>query len=174
MTELIHRLKKEGTNLTTNVRDTLTADVQRLFELNSQYEQKLCDAVERRFKRERLKAGGFGPETDILAQDGGANMKRLLIMKADKVDLEKLYEIKSNKVDTDNMLDIQQMMQKQFKHILVLFIELINVHHLKADETRGSFEKRQQDLISQVQTLTNWVMKFDPLEYIQNAEQANQ
>lgn len=53
-----------------------------------------------------MKAGSFGPESDILAQDTGANQKRLLIMKADKVDLEKLYEIKSNKVDTDNMLDI--------------------------------------------------------------------
>lgn len=152
---------------------TLTQNIQRLFDMHADYENKLCDAVERRFKREKIKAGGFGPETDILAQDGSANLKRLLIMKADKVDLEKLYEIKSNKIDTDNMLDIQQMMQKQFKHILVLFIELINLHHLKADDTRGSFEKRQQDLIIQVQTLTNWVMKFDPLNYIQSAEQAN-
>jgi len=63
-------------------------------------------------------------------------------MKADKVDIEKLYEIKSNKLDTDNMLDVQTMMQKQFKHILILFIELINLQSLRANETRGSLEKR--------------------------------
>jgi hypothetical protein len=48
-------------------------------------------------------------------------------MKADKVDIEKMYEIKSNKTDTDNMLDVQEMMYKQMKHMLVLFVELINV-----------------------------------------------
>jgi hypothetical protein len=30
----------------------------------------------------------------------------MLVMKADKVDIEKMYEIKSNKVDTENMLDV--------------------------------------------------------------------
>jgi hypothetical protein len=38
---------------------------------------------------------------------GGQNIKKLLVMKADKVDIEKMYEIKSNKVDTENMLDVQ-------------------------------------------------------------------
>lgn len=48
-------------------------------------------------------------------------------MKADKVDIEKLFEIKSNKIDTDNMLEVQDIMNKQFKHILILFIELLNL-----------------------------------------------
>ena len=113
LSTLITSLTDQNKQQINKTRETLTQNVQRLFELNSEYENKLCDAVERRFKREKIKAGGFGPETDILAQDGGANLKRLLIMKADKVDLEKLYEIKSNKIDTDNMLDIQKMMQKQ-------------------------------------------------------------
>lgn len=34
----------------------------------------------------------------------------MLIMKADKIDIEKIYEIKSNKTDTDNMLEVQEMM----------------------------------------------------------------
>jgi hypothetical protein len=59
-------------------------------------------------------------------------MKKLMIMKADKIDIEKIYEIKSNKCDTDNMLEVQQLMSKQFKHILVLFIELINLHSVGA------------------------------------------
>ena len=47
------------------------------------------------------------PNQDILASDGVTNFKKQLIMKADKVDIEKLYEIKSNKVDTENMLEVQ-------------------------------------------------------------------
>lgn len=147
---MIRKLNGETRTLATDIKASMQADITRLFETQQGYDDKLSDAVERRFKRERLRHGQQAPETDALAQDGGANLKRILIMKADKVDLEKLYEIKSNKVDTDNMLDIQSMMQKQFKHILVLFIELINIQHLKADDTRGSFEKRQQDLICQV------------------------
>jgi len=48
-----------------------------------------------------------GPASDILSGDTGANLKRLLVMKADKMDIEKLYEIKSNKAETDNMADLQ-------------------------------------------------------------------
>lgn len=48
-------------------------------------------------------------------------------MKADKIDIEKLYDIKSNKIETDNMINVQQIFSKQFKQILVLFIELISL-----------------------------------------------
>jgi hypothetical protein len=50
--------------------------------------------------------GVQSPGTDILASDGGSNIKKLMIMKADKVDIEKIYEIKSDKVDTNNMLEV--------------------------------------------------------------------
>lgn len=62
--------------------------------------------IEKKFKREKLKMGISNPNTDALASDGNQNIKKLLIMKADKVDIEKMYEIKSNKTDTDNMLDV--------------------------------------------------------------------
>ena len=62
-------------------------------------------------------------------------------------------------------------MSKQFKHILVLFIEVINLHSVRAGDTKGSVDKRQNSLISQVQSLANQVMKFDPINYIKNAEQ---
>jgi hypothetical protein len=71
-----------------------------------------------------------------------------MIMKADKVDIEKIYEIKSDKVETNNMLEVQQLMSKQFKHILVLFIELINLHAIKAGDTKSTIEMRQSSLIS--------------------------
>ena len=50
--------------------------------------------------------GISNPNTDVLASDGNQNIKKILIMKADKVDIEKIYEIKSNKTDTDCMLDV--------------------------------------------------------------------
>jgi hypothetical protein len=99
--------------------------------------------------------GVQSPNTDILASDGGSNIKKLMIMKADKVDIEKIYEIKSDKIDTNNMLEVQQLMSKQFKHILVLFIELINLHSFNAGDTKGSIEKRQSTLMTQVQSLAN-------------------
>ena len=51
--------------------------------------------------------GVQNPGTDILSSDGTSNLKKLMIMKADKVDIEKIYEIKSDKVDTNNMLEVQ-------------------------------------------------------------------
>ena len=80
------------------------------------------------------------PNQDILASDGVTNFKKQLIMKADKVDIEKLYEIKSNKVDTENMLEVQQIMSKQFKHILILFIEVVNF--LNFQDTKQAYEKK--------------------------------
>lgn len=62
----------------------------------------------------------------MLAGEGAANLKKIIGMKADKTDLEKLFEIKSNKIDIENVLDIQTIIGKQFKHILVLFMEITN------------------------------------------------
>lgn len=63
-------------------------------------------------------------------------------MKADKVDIERLFDIKSNKTDTENMLEVSAMMQKQLKHMLVLFLELVSIQSVRAEDTRGSFERR--------------------------------
>lgn len=63
-----------------------------------------------------------------LATTEGLNaLRSMLSMKADVTDLERLYELKINKVDFENVLDIQSVMSKQFKHILVLFMEIINL-----------------------------------------------
>lgn len=66
----------------------------------------MSTVIEKKFKREKLKMGVSNPNTDVLASDGNQNIKKLLIMKADKVDIEKIYEIKSNKADTDNMIEV--------------------------------------------------------------------
>ena len=53
-----------------------------------------------------------GNTADILSGEGAANLKRMLSMKADKLDLERLFEIKCNKIDVENILDIQTIMSK--------------------------------------------------------------
>ena len=72
----------------------------------SRLEESVNHTIEKKFKREKLRMGVQSPNTDILASDGSSNIKKLMIMKADKVDIEKIYEIKSDKVDTNNMLEV--------------------------------------------------------------------
>ena len=57
-------------------------------------------------------------------------------MKADKSDLDKIYDVKCNKIDFENCLDIQNIMSKQFKHIVVLFIEMMNFENEKGHSTK--------------------------------------
>lgn len=77
-----------------------------------------------------------------LSAEAMQNMKRLMALKADKTEMERLYELKSNKVDQENILDVQTIMSKQFKHVLVLFIEIINCQTMKAKETKNGLEQR--------------------------------
>ena len=44
---------------------------------------------------------------DLLLSEGGATLRKALLMKADKMDIEKIYHMKSNKADTEIMLDCQ-------------------------------------------------------------------
>ena len=45
--------------------------------------------------------------------------------KADKEEIGKIVELKSNKIDLENLTNVQGIMIKQFKHILVLFVESV-------------------------------------------------
>ena len=67
------------------------------------------------------------PNEDPLAVGENTAMNKQFVLKADKEDVEKLQKNKSNKIDTDNMLDVQQIMQNQLRHILVLFIEIVKI-----------------------------------------------
>lgn len=52
-------------------------------------------------------------------------LKHLLAMKANRDDVDKLNEVKTNKMDSEQQLQAFNVLSKQFKHILVLFIESI-------------------------------------------------
>ena len=123
------------------------------------------------------RAGGAGhtrTPTELLeSMEGLENIKRMLSLKADKADLEKLDLMKCNKVDSENMLDIQSIMCRQFQHILVLFIEIINCQVKKESDTKQAGEARMQNLISQVRSLSNWVLHFNPVDYMNSADAAN-
>lgn len=46
------------------------------------------------------------PNPDILAPNDNAIMKRALLLKAEKVDLEKLHQIKANKLEFYNLIEL--------------------------------------------------------------------
>lgn len=119
-------------------------------EMNDKFdilEGKLAYDIELKFKSERLKMGIFNPNPDRLAIDPFSNIKRMLLLKADKMELEKLFSLKSDKNEMNNIIQLQKIMSRQFKYILVLFIEFINMQKIRADDTKGSFETRLKELM---------------------------
>ena len=113
-----------------------------------------------------MRNGGSGTGNDILATDAGRNLKKQLLMKADRLDIEKLFEIKSNISDTQNMIECQQVLTDHTKHVLVLFIEILNLQTIKAGDPVQQREKRAGQLIQQCKTLSNWIMTFDPKNFV--------
>lgn len=94
-------------------------------------------------------------------------------MKADKSEIEKLYEVKTSKIEFENVLDIQQIMSKQFRHIVILFIEIVSCWTHKINDTKQSVQKRTQNLIRQLNSFSNWVMEFDPINCMNSSDAAN-
>ena len=62
-------------------------------------------------------------------------LKKAIESKVDKQDLINYHNIKSNKVDTENALRWIELLQKQIKHISVLFVEAIRSMNRNANET---------------------------------------
>jgi hypothetical protein len=87
-------------------KENLMLEMKEVSEFSQGLEEAVNHTIEKKFKREKLRMGVQNPGTDILATEGSSNMKKMMIMKADKVDIEKIYEIKSDKVDTNNMLEV--------------------------------------------------------------------
>ena len=105
--------------------------------------------------------------------EGLGQLKTMMQMKADKNDLERVCELKCNKIDFENILDIQNIMCKQFKHILVLFFEMLNCETSKVHDTRQGQEKKLRNLTKQLHSFTNWVMNFEPVNFMNSADAAN-
>lgn len=65
-------------------------------------------------------------------------------------------------MDAEIMKDVQSVLSKQFKHIVVLLVEVVNCQTPKLQESRQTFDKRLENLLTQTQALSRWVLKFDP------------
>ncbi len=50
--------------------------------------------------------GIFNPNPDRFAIDPFANIKRMLLLKADKMELEKLFSLKSDKNELNNIIEL--------------------------------------------------------------------
>ena len=88
-----------------------------------------------------------GPD-HLASMEGIENIKKMMLMKADKAEVERLNHIKCNKVDSENILDIQSIMCKQFQHILVLFIEIVNCQAVKDNMPKQSIETKISNLVN--------------------------
>ena len=51
-------------------------------------------------KKIAQRGGPKGNSADILSGEGADNLKKMLNMKADKLDIEKLHEVKCNKMES--------------------------------------------------------------------------
>ena len=49
-------------------------------------------------------------------------------------------------------------------------MEIINLQGSRANDTRQGIEKRQKNLMTQVQSFTNWVMGFEPIDFMNAAD----
>ena len=93
-------------------RNLLRTDIDRVDTFSKGLEYAVNVGIEKKFQREKLKMGIASQNADSLAPESGANLKKVLIMKADKIDIEKLYDIKSDKIETDNMMNVLQIFSK--------------------------------------------------------------
>lgn len=54
-------------------------------------------------------------------------LRRLLISKVDKIDLDRVIEMKSNRTDTEQAIRAIEVLHKQVSHIIVLLIEMMKI-----------------------------------------------
>lgn len=118
------------------VQNEFSVEMFRVDQYAQEMEQTLTDKIGQMFKKEKLKQGIKNRNTDHLAPEENVFVKKQILMKADKVDIEKLYEIKSDRFVTDKMLHVQQILSTHLKHVLIFFSELIDLHSRQAMDNK--------------------------------------
>lgn len=89
-----------------NLRENLLEKIEQMNDKYDNLEGKLSYDIELKFKSERLKMGIFNPNPDRFAIDPFANIKRMLLLKADKMELEKLFSLKCDKNELNNIIEL--------------------------------------------------------------------
>ena len=87
------------------IKENMADEVVKILSFQNNIEKEIIRIIEQEKRNEMLRNGGSGSGNDILATDAGRNLKKQLLMKADRLDIEKLFEIKSNVTDTENMIE---------------------------------------------------------------------
>jgi len=82
--------------------------------------------------------------------------------KADQTELQALFELKSNKVDTEQIMNSQQMLSRQIKHLIVLFMESVKVQISAPLESTLNKDSKKTFILQQTKALAKWVLQFDP------------
>lgn len=104
--------------------------------ITKQVDDKIMEQIKIERRKGAQNAQKHSALNAAIHSEGLGQLKTMMQMKADKNDLERVCELKCNKIDFENVLDIQNIMCKQFKQILVLFIEMLNCETSKAHDTR--------------------------------------
>jgi len=89
-----------------NLKENLLEKIEQMNDKFDNLEGKLLYDIELKFKSERLKMGILNPNPDLFAIDPFANIKRMLLLKADKMELEKIISLKSDKNELSNIIEL--------------------------------------------------------------------
>jgi len=104
--------------------------------------------------------------TGIGTEGGGKDLKKILMQKVDKQEVEAMIDLKSNKTDTDMAMKALDIVHKQITHMIVLVIEMVkgqmNALSIVNDSDKTKHHKNLMFLLSQAVNVCRWVNEFDP------------
>jgi DNA polymerase family B len=93
-------------------------------------------------------------------------LKKIMMSKVDKVDLEMVIDMKSNKTDTDLAMKGLDIVHKQVTHMIVLVVELIkscmNALSIHNDSDKTKHHKNLMYILQQAVNVCRWINDFDP------------
>lgn len=75
--------------------------------------------------------------------------------------VEDLKLSKSNKNDFDKVTENQQTICKHLSHVLLVFMQILELNTSKFTDGKGVAEKRSYELIQQVKSIFNCLFKFE-------------
>lgn len=93
-------------------------------------------------------------------------LRKILLTKVEKSELEAVINIKSNKSDTDLAMKGLDIIHKQITHIVVLVIEMIKLSmtqmSLSSDSDKTKHHKSLMYTLQQAVNVCRWINDFDP------------
>lgn len=108
---------------------------------------------------------GYGNSGSGVGMDSG-ELRKILLTKVEKSELEAVIDMKSNKADTDMALKGLDIIHKQITHMIVLVIEMIKLSmtqmSLATDSDKTRHHKALMYTLQQAVNVCRWINDFDP------------